>query len=254
MTTKDAIKRIDSFIQQGNFPNILIYGMSIQSKITIYNHIINSLYPTQEEKNKYLLYINCISTKGIKNIKERIKLFSMQVANHRDKYGFKTIVLDYCDNLTYDSQYSLRRTIEQFNHNTRFVSFCKSKKNILNPIISRFVHIYVQPPSYRLKCKISQKNEELLNGFILKYNNIVENSDFTEETITHEIFQLSKLIYSYGFFALELIDKFKEHKNYIQVKMIAPIYFKNLRSEELSIFFVLNIFRNNHDFEIFDLY
>ena len=43
------------------------------------------------------------------------------IAKEQNNIYFKTIILKYCEYLTYDSQYSLRRTIEMFSNNTRFI-------------------------------------------------------------------------------------------------------------------------------------
>ena len=67
----------------------------------------------------------------------------MQIINKNSNNNFKIIILKFCEYLTYDSQYSLRRTIEQFSHNTKFVLLCENKNKLLLPICSRFVDIYV---------------------------------------------------------------------------------------------------------------
>ena len=69
-----------------------------------------------------------------------------------------------------------------------------------------------------------------------------------------EFYNLAEEIYNNNIFAYELLDKFKKYKNYYVVKMVISEYFLNFRNEVMCIFYVLNIFRNNQKYEIYDLY
>ena len=51
----------------------------------------------------------------------------MQIIKKDENLMFKTIILEYAENLTYDSQYCLRRTIEQYSNHTRFIILCEVK-------------------------------------------------------------------------------------------------------------------------------
>ena len=68
--------KIDSYIEQQNIPNFLFYGDLDCGKDYICDYLIQSIYKNKENISKYVLRINCISNKGIKLIKEDIKLFS----------------------------------------------------------------------------------------------------------------------------------------------------------------------------------
>ena len=130
---KDIINKIDNISNNKNLSNILFYGPFLHGKEDICDYLIKSIYKTNENIVKYVLNINCLSINGIKNIKEYIKLFSMQILNKTDTIKFKTIILKNAEYLTYDSQYSLRRTIEHYNKTTRFILICDNKYKILNP-------------------------------------------------------------------------------------------------------------------------
>ena len=56
---------------------------------------------------------------------------------------FKTIVLLNADYLTIDAQSALRRCIELFSYNTRFIIIVENKNKLLCPILSRFCEIHV---------------------------------------------------------------------------------------------------------------
>ena len=74
-----AKTKLDTYIKKESIPNILFFGPYMCGKEEIYNQFIKNLYKTSENICKYVLTINCLSTNGIKIIKEHIKLFSMQI-------------------------------------------------------------------------------------------------------------------------------------------------------------------------------
>ena len=241
--------KLNNFIKNDNIPNLLIYGPHLCGKETICDEFINDIYNSKELKKKYVLKINCVSIKGIKMIKENIKLFSMQIINKKSNVYFKTIILYHAEFLTYDSQYSLRRTIEQFSNNTRFILLCQDKTNILSPILSRFVHIYINNNNNN-SIIFTNQNYTKINKYINEYNKIIED----EENILNKLYYLSTDMYNDNIFAIELLTRFKNHKNYNKIKMIFEKQRINFRNETLSIFYILSLFRNNQDFEIYDLY
>ena len=246
----DVKNKIDKFINKNNVPNLLFYGPNYNIKKEVCDYFIDKIYKTEEYKQKYVLYINRVSIKGIKMVKENIKLFSMQIIKKQEDINFKTIILDFCESLTYDSQYSLRRTIEQFSHNTRFLFLCDNMHNLLSPILSRFIHIYVDNNLEQNIYSLEKKNNLKLNKFMNIYKEIIKTDDYS----LNDIYQLAENIYNSNIFSMEVFNKFKNHKNYNTVNMIFKKITQNISNEVLCIFYILNIFRNNCDFEIYDLY
>lgn len=243
---KEKQNKIDYFVNSNNVPNLLIYGPYLNGKEDLCKYFINKVY-TKDSIKKYVLTINCLSNSGIKMIKDNIKLFSMQIINKSNNIHFKTIILQYCEYLTYDSQYSLRRTIEQFSKNTRFILLCENKNKLLNPICSRFVHIYVNNNLHNI----------YFNDFVkFKYvifNKIIKDYEKNKDNL-NSILQLSKELYLNNFYSYEILSKFKKHINYNLINMIFEKVCHNLRNEELCIFYLLNIFRNNLKIQIYELY
>lgn len=257
MVENDFTSKIDKFIEQGDVPNLLLYGNVDHSKENIWNYFVNKIYPIPGDKQKYVLYINCVNTKGIKNIKDNIKLFSMQIINKRTNVQFKTIILDNGEHLTNDSQYSLRRTIEQFSHNTRFIMVCRNKHLLLNPILSRFVHLYI--PDMSIKSSFASNPPfKIVNYQNPKLNKLLKDEYFTipddDPNALTILYDLALKLQHNNVFALELLHKFESHPKFNKVNTICRKHFHNFRSEVLSMFYILTLFRNNQDFEIYDLY
>ncbi|MFB6209415.1 MAG: replication factor C small subunit [Candidatus Nanohaloarchaea archaeon] len=77
---------------------------------------------------------NASDERGIDVVRERIKDFARTKPVDAD---FKIIFLDEADALTQDAQQALRRTMEQFSDNCRFILSCNYSSKIIDPIQSR---------------------------------------------------------------------------------------------------------------------
>ena len=249
-----AKTKLDTYIKKESIPNILFFGPYMCGKEEIYNQFIKNLYKTSENICKYVLTINCLSTNGIKIIKEHIKLFSMQIIKKTNDINFKTIILEHADNLTYDSQYSLRRTIEQYSKTTRFIFVCEDKYHLLNPLASRFAHIYInENPNKYLHNNIDKFNYSKYNFLIKKYNNLIQNSDPNINKLM-EIYKLSIEFHNNNFYCFEIFHKMKDNPNYENMSLVFGKISKNLCYDLFSIFYLLVLFRNNLEIEIYDYY
>lgn len=249
-----AKMKLDSYIQKASIPNILFFGPYMCGKEEIYHQFIGNLYNSNENISKYVLTINCLSTNGIKIIKEHIKLFSMQIFNKTKDVNFKTIVLEHADNLTYDSQYSLRRTIEQYSKTTRFIFVCENKYRLLNPLSSRFAHIYINETRNRsLHNNIDKFNYAKYKYLIQKYNNLLQNKDPQINKLL-EIYKISIEFHKYNFHGFEIFQKFRTNPNHNNLSLIFGKVNKNFCNDLFSIFYLLVVFRNNLEIEIYDYY
>jgi len=77
--------------------------------------------------------LNASDQRGIDVVRDRIKGFA------RSSFGgdFRIVFLDEADSLTDEAQAALRRTMEQFSDNTRFILSCNYSSKIIDPIQSR---------------------------------------------------------------------------------------------------------------------
>ena len=80
------------------------------------------------------LELNASDERGIDVVRERIKRFARASFGG---YDHRIIFLDEADALTSDAQSALRRTMEQFSDNTRFILSCNYSSEIIDPIQSR---------------------------------------------------------------------------------------------------------------------
>lgn len=242
---EDKKKKINEIIKNKNIPNILYYGPYLEGKEDLCTYFLNQLYSKPEEYQKYTLWINCLYTSGIQTTKQDIKLFAMQTIKKEKNILFKTVILEYAEYLTYDSQYCLRRTIEQYSNNTRFIILCENKHKLLQPICSRFVQIYVNMNYYKKSFYLYDTfRYNKYNQYMKEYNSIIKNNDFKK------LFPLAKKLYMDHFFSLEILHKFKQYPNYNKNVLLFENYRKTIRNEILSIFYILIFFRNKSNNEI----
>ncbi|MHA1835701.1 MAG: replication factor C small subunit, partial [Candidatus Odinarchaeia archaeon] len=73
--------------------------------------------------------------RGIDTIRTRVKDFARTTV--LTDIPFKLMILDEADNMTADAQQALRRTMERYSRNTRFILDCNYSSKIIEPIQSR---------------------------------------------------------------------------------------------------------------------
>lgn len=134
-------------------PHLLLYGPpgcgKTTTSVAICKHYyhdenLNSLDNNQIMKER-VLELNASDERGIAFVKKQIKTFAEQtITFHNNMPHFKLIILDECDAMTNDSQFALRRIIEDYSENTRFILICNYVKKIITPIRSRTMMIRYQ--------------------------------------------------------------------------------------------------------------
>jgi len=82
-----------------------------------------------------VLELNASDERGISVIRERVKEFARTAP--MGKAPFKLVILDEADNMTSDAQQALRRLMEMYASNTRFILIANYVSRIIDPIQSR---------------------------------------------------------------------------------------------------------------------
>ena len=133
---------LHSFRTSGQVPHLLFHGPPGPTKLQVVLEFVDSLYDRRHRKTN-LMVVNCAHGKGIKFIREELKLFAKSNSLSPNLNAFKTILLLNADQLTVDAQSALRRCIELFSAHTRFLLLVDNKNKLLKPILSRFCDLYV---------------------------------------------------------------------------------------------------------------
>ena len=128
----DIVERLQSYIDQRDLPHLLFSGRAGIGKTTAATAIAREVYGDDWRGN--FLELNASDQRGIDVVRDRIKNFARSSFGGHD---YRIIFLDEADSLTSDAQSALRRTMEQFSDNTRFILSCNYSSKIIDPIQSR---------------------------------------------------------------------------------------------------------------------
>ena len=132
---KPIVERLKSFIKGSNFPNMIFAGSAGIGKTTCAIALARDLYGTDLEGA--FKELNASDARGIDVIRGEVKNFARTVSIA--SVPVKIIFLDEADSLTADAQHALRRTMEKYSSETRFILSANYASKIIEPIQSRCV-------------------------------------------------------------------------------------------------------------------
>ncbi len=138
---KLIVGRLKAFVERGNFPNMIFAGSAGIGKTTCAIAMANDLYG--DELNGAMKELNASDARGIDVIRGEVKEFAKTMS--MAKVPIKIIFLDEADALTSDAQHALRRTMEKFSKETRFILSANYASKIIEPIQSRCVVFRFKP-------------------------------------------------------------------------------------------------------------
>lgn len=129
----DIVTRIAAFVKQKNVPHLLFAGRAGIGKTTLATVIAKELFGEYWREN--FLDLNASDDRGIDTIRIKVKDFARTKPLGTDLQ--KIVHLDECDSLTKEAQQALRRTMENYAGNARFILSCNVQSKIIDPIKSR---------------------------------------------------------------------------------------------------------------------
>ena len=138
------VNRIKAMTEQENIPHLLFAGPPGTGKTTIALIIAKTLFKENWRQN--FLETNASSDRGIDVIRENIKDFARTKPMGTEIP--KIVLLDEADALTRDAQNALRRTMEQYAENCRFILSCNYSSKIIEPIQSRCTIFRFRPLTF----------------------------------------------------------------------------------------------------------
>ena len=162
---------IKNLVDNENLPHLIFYGPPGTGKTSTILAICKEIFPNEIKHNRCFEF-NASDDRGIKFIREKIKKISNQkIKQYPNTPAIKLIILDEVDTLTPESQYALRRIMENSSSNTRFCLICNYPNKLIEPIISRCAQFRFKPiPSKIIENKLK---------YILTQENIKNNTDIT---------------------------------------------------------------------------
>lgn len=112
---------------------MLFAGPPGTGKTTVAHALAHDLYG--DNYRQYMLELNASDERKIEVIRTKVKEFAR--SRVVGEVPFKIILLDEADNMTSDSQHALRRLMELYSANTRFILTANYPSKIIEPIQSR---------------------------------------------------------------------------------------------------------------------
>lgn len=129
----DIVERLKGFTKDSETPNILFAGPQGTGKTAMTVAFAKELYGDEWRSN--MLELNASDERGIDTVRDRIKSFAR--TGVVGDAPFKIVFLDEVDNTTKDAQGAMRRVMEDYSENTRFVLSCNYPNKIIPPVQSR---------------------------------------------------------------------------------------------------------------------
>lgn len=133
----NIISSLKNAIITKNLPHLIFFGPSGCGKTSTIHALAKELFGPEHYIDR-IIELNASDERGINVIRDKIKTYAKQSIKNVDNIPpWKIIVLDEADTMTSDSQFALRRIIEQYSKITRFCIICNYHNKIIDPIISR---------------------------------------------------------------------------------------------------------------------
>ena len=201
---KDELAILKKMSEDESIPHLIFYGPEGSGKKTIIDLFLTMIYDEQVTKTNDSEYK--VSGSGNNSTEVVIKQSNYHIIiepnnNNFDRYliqdvvkeyakkvplnvfgtkkTFKMVLINNVDNLSYYAQTSLRRTMEKFSGNCRFIMWCKSLSRVIDPIRSRCYCFRIKAPSdnemLELMANVSFKESIKLN--LSDYNEIISTAN-----------------------------------------------------------------------------
>ncbi len=193
---KLVVERLKSFVERQSFPNMIFAGTAGVGKTTCAIAFANELFKGQ--LNGAFKELNASDDRGIDVVRGTVKEFARTIS--LADIPIKIIFLDEADSLTADAQHALRRTMEKYSAETRFILSANYASKIIDPIQNRCVvfrfkslteddmRVYVERIAKGEDLEIDDKAVEALlyvsEGDMRKLTNIMQSCAMHNRKIT----------------------------------------------------------------------
>lgn len=232
-----------------------LYG-NVKTEKTLFNVNTygNKIDEVLLEKSPYHIIVKPNNSAFDKYVlQDIIKNFAqITTINSHASYNYKLVIIDCIDKLSRQAQNALRRTMEEYMGNCKFIFICYQLHRIIEPLKSRCSLILVKNPSEDdifktlfhitaledIKLSIGRLNDLSRNA-----NNDIKQAIWLLEYYTHKIYIKDELNWhKYGELIIKEITSGKINLNYIR-ELNYQIYMSNIDMNELILYLLENLLK-----------
>merc|ERR1719393_1007166 len=136
-------------MERKQLPHMLLHGPPGTGKTSTILALAKTMY--KEKYKSMTLELNASDARGIDVVREQIKTFVSvkqlfaSAASSTAAGQPKLVILDEADNMTNAAQFALRRMIEQYAPNARFILICNYSSKIIPALQSRCTKLRFAP-------------------------------------------------------------------------------------------------------------
>ena len=172
----------ENWIENRDMPNVLLYGQAGVGKTAAAGILAIEILKSEIDSNYF--EINASDDRRLEVVRTTIKDIALQRAI--GDVPFKIIHLDELDGMTPDAQNALKRIMERYSNNVRFIITANDRSKIIYPLQSRCANYYFSKidnatiltllQTILVNEDISCPDETDLFGFISHYNGDVRRT------------------------------------------------------------------------------
>lgn len=131
----------ENWVEEGNMPNVLLYGNAGIGKTAAGIALARSILGVAFRDNFYEL--NASDDRRLDTVRTTIKEIAQ--SQTLGDVPFRILLLDEMGGMTKDAQNSLKRIMERYADNIRFIITCNDKNKIIFPLQSRCANYRFRP-------------------------------------------------------------------------------------------------------------